>query len=240
MKQRVGVKRSTSLRHTDSIIPQEEKKFTQSAERVLPLLRTKSNNAANTIVTVAGKQSAKSKGLFAKFFSSDKKSKSVKKVVNVNDPSGDIKKLFSMFPSFPKKMMTCLLLRQDGNCYKVFKELSHKGWKSSDGSKKNPFRNKANKHLTVPYFFGISPSKSLIKSIFKDANVGSFITYFKYADKHSSKFSYVLCSKNVRGKIVEKYIDQFQIPDGNCASVHGGPLHDKRKRDLTWIPCFTR
>lgn len=175
---------------------------------------------------------------------SDQKSKPV---CTLGNPLGEIMKLRASFPDFPKKMMECLVIKYNGNCGKVFKILTSKGWTPSGSVTKKSFTNGVNSHFTLHYYHGRFPGLEKIKEIIKDKQTGSFLTYYKTAattnletksvDENSVK--YFVCCKLESGEIAEKHIQVIEIPDivRDLLSLTES-IKAPRKRDLTCVPGY--
>ena len=236
-------RRSVSLKHCNILHVEEppitKKRYTNSTETeyVKPAKRTLSGPNAFSIVHSKGfrKEKEKSKKILAKFFGKKKKQT---KVVPTNDhPSKDIKLLYGFFPTFPKKMMTCLYCKNEGNSSVVLTELVSRGWRPNGlKRKKKPFKDESNKHFTVPYYFGPDPGKSELKKLFRNVVAGSFITFYRTYDTDKS-YSYILCSKKKTGRLVERKVAIFEIPPILfCQAKLTEPIVNPFRRSISYIP----
>lgn len=156
---------------------------------------------------------------------------------NQNNPDEQYKKLYSCFLNFPLKMLNYLIVRNNGNCYAVHRYLTSKGWTAT--TKRKEFTDQVDPHFSTDYYFGTNINESELETIFKSAEAGSFLTFYKYSSNQHG-FTYFVCAKtknNVNSSFVETLINGPTITEElkNMLELTK-PVSCNKERDISWVP----
>ena len=154
----------------------------------------------------------------------------------------DVLHLLQVFPTFPRSMMMALVLRMEGNCEEVYHFLLANAWVPTRCGQ-GEFRNQREQHFTIPYFFGVSPTRSELKRLFRRAPVGSFITFYRYTmeEEEVTGFKYFICYKNQAGGLSERSISVPEVPPPLFLVMQlGAGLNapESRHSSVSFIPFF--
>lgn len=140
------------------------------------------------------------------------------------------KALYEAFPTFPEKMMECLILRSKGNCREVFIDLASKGWEPIKYKKKY-FTNSCDKHFTISYYHGEYSTKIYDKIVSAEGN--TFLTYYK---RTSNGINYCCLYKDNNNNITELKLKNCELEQENPLKQTSKSINTRDKRDISYLP----